>query len=105
MKEGIHPPYFPNATVTCACGATFTVGSTKPAVHVEICAACHPLTSGKQKLVDTRGRVERFVKITEKAASVKAQRAAQKAAPRAKKPITILSEKDWKKELQKLRQA
>lgn len=97
MKEGIHPPYYPDATVTCACGATFTVGSTKPDIRVEICSVCHPFISGQKKLIDTRGRVERFTKITEKAALVKAQRAQQKAAPRKKKKLEVITEKQWKK--------
>jgi len=59
MKEGIHPPYY-RTTIHCACGATYEVGSTKQNIHVEICAKCHPLFTGKQKFVDTGGRVERF---------------------------------------------
>lgn len=97
MKDGIHPEYYPNATATCACGATFAVGSTKPDLRVEICSACHPFTSGQKKLVDTRGRVERFTKITEKATKVKAARAQQKAAPRRKKKLEVITEKQWKK--------
>lgn len=97
MKTGIHPEYYPDATVTCACGNTFTVGSTKKEIHVEICSACHPLYTGQKKLVDTRGRVERFSKIAEKAAKVKAARDAQKKAPRKKKDIEVLSERQWRK--------
>ena len=59
MKEGIHPKYV-EAVVTCACGETFHTRSTKPAIHLEICSKCHPFFTGKQKLVDTAGRVERF---------------------------------------------
>ena len=59
MKQGIHPEYV-KATVRCSCGNTFTTRSTKPEIHVEICSACHPFYTGKQKLVDTGGRVERF---------------------------------------------
>jgi large subunit ribosomal protein L31 len=59
MKQGIHPAYGP-ANVHCSCGNTFTTGSTKPELRVEICSACHPFYTGKQKLVDTGGRVERF---------------------------------------------
>ncbi len=62
MKEGLHPEYFEKATVRCACGNTFETGSTKPEIRVEICSKCHPFFSGKQKLVDTGGRVERFKK-------------------------------------------
>lgn len=59
MKEGIHPKY-QKAIVTCACGNTWETRSTLPAIHVEICSRCHPFFTGKQKLVDTAGRVERF---------------------------------------------
>ena len=59
MKPGIHPKYR-RATVQCACGNTFVTRSTVPAIHVEICARCHPYFTGKQKLMDTAGRVERF---------------------------------------------
>ena len=62
MKKGIHPTYYHDAKVACACGNTFTTGSTKKELHVEICSACHPFYTGKQKLVDTAGRVEKFQK-------------------------------------------
>lgn len=59
MKENIHPQYG-EAVVRCACGETFVTGSTKKELRVEICSKCHPFYTGKQKLVDTGGRVERF---------------------------------------------
>jgi large subunit ribosomal protein L31 len=59
MKKDIHPQY-KEITATCACGSEFTTGSTLDAIKVEICSACHPFFTGKQKLVDTAGRVERF---------------------------------------------
>jgi large subunit ribosomal protein L31 len=59
MKQGIHPEYV-EAQVTCTCGNHFATRSTKPEIHVEICSACHPFYTGRQKLVDTGGRVERF---------------------------------------------
>jgi large subunit ribosomal protein L31 len=61
MKNDIHPEYF-NTTVTCACGNVIDVGSTKTDIRVEICSKCHPFFTGKQKLVDTAGRIERFRK-------------------------------------------
>lgn len=61
MKEGIHPKYG-EAVVTCACGNTFVTGSTKKELRVEICSKCHPFFTGKQKLVDTGGRVDKFMK-------------------------------------------
>lgn len=60
MKKEIHPKYFPKAKVTCSCGNTFEVGSTKEKIKIEICSACHPFYTGKQKLVDTARRVEKF---------------------------------------------
>lgn len=61
MQADIHPQYF-QATVTCVCGNTFVVGSTKPKIDVEICAKCHPFFTGEMRFVDTMGRVERFQK-------------------------------------------
>jgi len=60
MKQGIHPEYV-EATVTCACGHTFKTRSTKADIRVEICSACHPFFTGKKKIVDTEGRVEKFM--------------------------------------------
>ncbi|MEK7519540.1 MAG: 50S ribosomal protein L31 [Patescibacteria group bacterium] len=62
MKKEIHPTYYKNAQVRCACGTSFKVGSTKEHMEVEICAQCHPFYSGKEKIVDTMGRVEQFKK-------------------------------------------
>lgn len=61
MKEGIHPKY-EECTVTCACGSTFQTRSTSNAIDVEICSSCHPFFTGKQKLNDTAGRIEKFKK-------------------------------------------
>ena len=60
MKAGIHPQYYANAVVTCSCGSTFTTGSTKPELRVELCNRCHPFYTGEQRIVDTEGRVERL---------------------------------------------
>ena len=61
MKAEIHPKYM-ECTVTCACGETFKTRSTKPEIRLEICSKCHPFFTGKQKMVDTEGRVERFIR-------------------------------------------
>jgi large subunit ribosomal protein L31 len=61
MKQGIHPKY-QRVTVTCACGNRIETGSTKSEIRLELCSACHPFFTGKQKLVDTAGRIERFQK-------------------------------------------
>jgi len=74
MKKDIHPQYFPNAKVSCACGNTFTVGSTKPVINVEICNKCHPFYTGEKKLIDTAGRVEKFKKRREKAKVTSSQK-------------------------------
>jgi large subunit ribosomal protein L31 len=66
MKTDIHPLYF-TATVKCACGNTFQTRSTKAEIHLDICSACHPFFTGKQKLIDTAGRVERFRQKYQKA--------------------------------------
>ena len=60
MKEKIHPKYYPDAQVICSCGNTFTTGSTRQTLKVELCSKCHPFFTGEQKIVDTAGRVERF---------------------------------------------
>ena len=65
MKEGIHPKYV-DATITCACGNVIKTRATQKEIRVDICSACHPFFTGKQKLVDTAGRVERFKRKYEK---------------------------------------
>lgn len=60
MKKEIHPEYFTKAVVVCACGNTFTLGSTKEKIEVEICSACHPFYTGNEKVLDAAGRVEKF---------------------------------------------
>jgi large subunit ribosomal protein L31 len=62
MKADIHPTYFEKSTVTCACGATYTVGSTSETLAVEICHDCHPFYTGLEKVLDTTGRVDKFKK-------------------------------------------
>ena len=62
MKSEIHPKYYPHARVQCVCGNTFTVGSTKEFIEVEICSKCHPFYTGKDKIIDKMGRVEKFRK-------------------------------------------
>jgi len=69
MKKNIHPQYYSQAKVSCTCGNTFAVGSTKPEIKVEICSACHPFFTGEMKYVDTGGRVKRFEKRQHAAAT------------------------------------
>ncbi|MEA3386502.1 MAG: 50S ribosomal protein L31 [Thermodesulfobacteriota bacterium] len=72
MKEKIHPKYY-NAKVRCACGNEFEIGSTQEEIKVEICSKCHPFFTGKQKLVDTAGRVEKFYRRYGKTAEKQAE--------------------------------
>ena len=66
MKTSIHPKYYEKATVKCVCGNTFTIGSTKEFIETEICFRCHPFYTGKKKIIDTAGRVEKFQKRLQK---------------------------------------
>lgn len=85
MKEGIHPKYH-EVEVRCACGNTWKTHSTKSELHLEICSACHPFFTGRQKLIDTEGRVERFTRKygAQTVAARKAQATQAKAAASAK---------------------
>ena len=60
MRTGIHPEYYPDAVVTCSCGASYVTGATRPTLSVEVCNQCHPFFTGEQRIVDTEGRVERL---------------------------------------------
>ena len=71
MKKDIHPQYYPNAKVTCACGNTFEVGSTKEEMKVEVCSACHPFYTGTARFIDTAGRVDKFQAKVKKAEEFK----------------------------------
>ncbi|PJC47946.1 MAG: 50S ribosomal protein L31 [Parcubacteria group bacterium CG_4_9_14_0_2_um_filter_35_11] len=71
MKEKIHPQYFKNATQRCACGAVFHIPSTKKEVEVEICSQCHPFYTGKAKIVDVAGQVEKFKKRVAKTRKIR----------------------------------
>ena len=78
MKNNLHPTYFADAKVICACGNTFTTGSTKQELHVEICSNCHPFYTGKQNLIDAAGTIDRFKKRTVKSAELKSKRITKK---------------------------
>ena len=105
MKKGIHPKYNEAATISCACGNNFTVGSTKEEIRVELCNMCHPFYTGKQKFVDTAHRVEKFQEKLDKVqgnASLRkgkkakrATRAAKKeeAGPKATSPKKVMGKK------------
>ena len=78
MKAQIHPPYYTDAVVVCNCGNTFTTGSTKQEIRVEVCSACHPVYTGVKRYVDTLGRVDKFILAQNVAAQKQAARSSQK---------------------------
>lgn len=89
MKKNIHPEYYTDAKIICSCGAVLLTGSTQKEMHVEICSQCHPFYTGKKKVVDSTGRVDRFKKLSEKSAGKKKvgakNKTEKKAAKKAKK--------------------
>jgi len=87
MKKDIHPKYYPNCKVHCACGNSFEVGSTKESIETEVCSKCHPFYTGKDKVIDTAGRVDKFKKRLAKKSEFK---------PKDKKPKTVSKEKEKK---------
>lgn len=92
MKQGIHPNYV-QVKVSCVCGNEFTTGTTKGTdIRTEICAACHPFYTGTQKIVDTEGRVERFMKKFQSAQDVRATRQQQSAASKSATPAADKAE-------------
>lgn len=91
MKTSIHPTWHDEAKITCACGNTFTTGSTLPAIRVEICSKCHPLFTGQQKFIDTLGQVDRFRK---KAETSKAKQEERKKILEARKSKVEDKKKD-----------
>jgi len=79
MKQDIHPKYYPEAAITCACGKVWKIGGTLEKAEIEICSACHPFYTGQEKLLDTAGRVEKF----------KAKKAKAEATPKKVKKIRV----------------
>lgn len=74
MKPNIHPQYYSDARVVCACGTTWTTGSTKPELRVDVCSTCHPFYTGEQRIMDTAGQVDRFMKRLERRQNETARR-------------------------------
>lgn len=89
MKTTIHPQYYHDAKVTCACGNTFTTGSTKQAIKVDICSKCHPFFTGQQKFVDTVGRIEKFQNKQKAAAAKPYKKKEEKKTEEALRPRTL----------------
>ncbi len=79
MKKDIHPKYYSKATAKCACGSTFNIGSTKEFIETEVCSQCHPFYTGKTKIMDTMGRVERFKKRMAKKQDTKVKKTREKS--------------------------
>jgi large subunit ribosomal protein L31 len=95
MKQNLHPNWFDEAKVTCACGNTFTTGSTVDSIRVEICSKCHPFFTGQQKFVDTLGRVDKFQMAAKKAEEQKIVKAeiakarAEKSRPSSQGQLSL----------------
>lgn len=87
MKASIHPVYYPDAVVACACGNIFTTGSTKQEIKVEVCSACHPFYTGQARFIDTQGRVERFQQKQAKSAVYKKK--AKKVSQAEETPMSL----------------
>jgi len=66
MKKDIHPQWFPNAEVICSCGVTYTMGATQETIHTDVCSSCHPFFTGEQRIVDSEGQVQRFMRRLER---------------------------------------
>lgn len=105
MQSNIHPTYYANAKVVCNCGNTFTTGSTKEEIRVEICSACHPVYTGVKRFVDTLGRVDKFILAQNAAAQKQAamqskkktkgdDTSAQKKAPQTIKEMLEMAQPD-----------
>ncbi len=92
MRPDIHPTYYPNAKVTCSCGVSWTTGSTVPEIRTDVCSSCHPYYTGQQRIMDSAGQVDRFMKRLERRQSetsrreieVKARKEADDAARKAR---------------------
>jgi large subunit ribosomal protein L31 len=82
MKPNIHPTYYPAARVTCSCGASWTTGSTVPEIRTDVCSTCHPFYTGEQRIIDTAGQVERFMKRLERRQNESARREIETQARR-----------------------
>jgi len=88
MKKDLHPTYFDKAKATCGCGKEFVIGSTIEKIQVEVCSACHPFYTGKEKIIDTAGKVEKFKARRAKAKEMPSRSKHQKHAEKAQKKST-----------------
>jgi len=91
VKEGIHPEYYPEAQVICACGNSWTVGATVPVIRTDVCSKCHPFFTGEQRIVDTEGQVDRFLsRLRRRDEMLAAERARREAERSPDQPISVL---------------
>jgi len=100
MQTAIHPKWNPETKVTCACGNTFTIGSTQDTIQVEICSACHPFFTGQMKFVDTAGRVDSFLAKQKQAKKKILSKAERRAIKKAKRIEEEVSRPETLKDLQ-----
>jgi len=98
MNTAIQPQWYEEATVSCACGNTFTVGAAKPTIKIDICNKCHPYFTGEMKFVDTMGRVEKFQQMQKKAAAMASVQADKKKKQKEKEE-TLRTQKSLKEML------
>lgn len=95
MKKNIHPNYYKDITVNCVCGASYIIGSTKETFSIEVCSNCHPFFTGKQRLLDSSQRVEKFQnKVQKKATAIvtKTEKKARRATKKATKTATVTTD-------------
>ena len=94
MREGIHPKWYPEARVICACGHTWTVGAAIPELRTDVCSNCHPFFTGEQRIVATEGQVDRFIKRLEKRAETVEDPAKKSKRRKEKQSIVELVDED-----------
>ena len=102
MKANIHPKWYPEAKVTCACGNSFTVGATVPQIQVEVCSKCHPFYTGQMKYVDTAGRVDAFLSKRSKAQTTRVSKTEKRKIKKQKQLEREFEKPDTLEELRKL---
>jgi large subunit ribosomal protein L31 len=98
MKTDVHPTYFPEAKIICACGKTYVTGSTEKEIRVELCSNCHPFFTGKQRIVDSARRVEKFTERATKKSAVATGKKVKVAKRAARKAEKIAKEEEAKAE-------
>lgn len=94
MKQEIHPEYYPEATVVCSCGNTFTVGATKETIQTDVCGECHPFFTGEQRIVDSAGQVDRFMRRLQAAEEMAEDRRERTSEKAERKPILEIVDED-----------